>query len=149
MLLSDLGNLSPMPYETRALRLRPGEDLTAGLDALASSEGWEAAGVLTCVGSLTKAVLRYANQEEPVTLTGHFEIVALTGVFSQYGSHYHAAISDREGRTYGGHLMDGSTVYTTAEILLFVLRDIRFLRTFDPATGYEELDIQPTLQKGF
>jgi len=53
------------------------------------------------------------------------------------------AISDGEGRTYGAHLMDGSAVYTTAEILLAVLEDARFLRSFDPATGYDELDIQP------
>lgn len=41
--------------------------------------------MLTCVGSLTRAVLRFANQEEAVTLEGHFEIVvSLTGVFSQF-----------------------------------------------------------------
>jgi len=129
--------------KTYAIRLRPGEDPKAALDALAAAQGWEAAAVLTCVGSLTKAVLRYANQEEAITLTGHFEIVSLTGVFSRHGGHYHIAISDGEGRTYGAHLMDGSAVYTTAEILLAVLDDARFLRSFDPATGYEELDIQP------
>lgn len=129
--------------KTCAIRLRPGEDPKAVLDALAADRGWEAAAVLTCVGSLTKAVLRYANQDEAVTLTGHFEIVSLTGVFSRHGGHYHIAISDGEGRAIGAHLMDGSAVYTTAEILLAVLDDAAFLRSFDPATGYEELDIQP------
>ncbi len=133
---------------TRAVRLRPGDDPKAALDALALAEGWEAACVVTCVGSLTRAVLRYANQEAAVNLTGHFEIVALTGVFSRHGGHYHIAISDGEGRTYGAHLMDGSAVYTTAEIVLLVLDDARFLRTHDPATGYEELDIQSGPSKG-
>ena len=127
----------------RTIRLRPGDDPKTALDALAETEAWEAASVLTCVGSLRKAVLRFANQEDAVTLTGHFEIVSLTGIFSRYGGHYHIAISDGQGRTYGAHLMDGSEVYTTAEILLAVLADVRFLRSFDPATGYEELDIQP------
>ena len=103
----------------------------------------EAGCVLTCVGSLRKAVLRFANQEQSVTLDGHFEIVSLTGVFSMHGGHYHIAISDGEGRTYGAHLMDGSEVYTTAEIVLASLDDFRFLRSFDPQTGYPELDIQP------
>jgi hypothetical protein len=129
--------------KTYAIRLRPGEDPKAALDALGISQGWEAAAVLTCAGSLTTAVLRYANQDEAVTLTGHFEIVSLTGIFSRHGGHYHIAIADGEGRAYGAHLMDGSAVYTTAEILLAVLDDARFLRSFDPATGYEELDIQP------
>lgn len=139
-------NASPM--RAHALRLRPGEDPKAALDALALTEGWDAAAVLTCAGSLTRAVLRFANQEDAVTLDGHFEILSLTGAFSRHGGHYHIALADGEGRTYGAHLMDGSAVYTTAEILVGVLDGVRFLRTFDPATGYEELDIAPTTQKG-
>jgi uncharacterized protein len=131
-----------------ALRLSPGEDPKAALDALAVAGGWEAAAVLTCAGSLTRAVLRFANQEDAVTLEGHFEILSLTGVFSRHGGHYHIAIADGEGRTYGAHLMDGSAVYTTAEILVGIVDDLRFLRTFDPATGYEELDIQAITQEG-
>jgi len=126
-----------------ALRLRPGEDPKVTLDAFAKSHQLEAAFVLTCVGSLRKAVLRFANQEHTVTLEGHFEIVSLTGVFSIHGSHYHIAIADMEGRTYGAHLMDGSEVYTTAEIVLASLTDLRFLRVFDPQTGYPELEIKP------
>ena len=129
--------------QTFALRLRPGDDPKAALDGFARANQLQAACVLTCVGSLTRAVLRFANQEEAVTLEGHFEIVSLTGVFSQEGGHYHIAIADGEGRTYGAHLMDGSAVYTTAEIILANLDHIRFQRTFDPQTGYPELDIQP------
>ncbi|MFM8321511.1 MAG: PPC domain-containing DNA-binding protein [Chloroflexota bacterium] len=128
------------PY---ALRLKPGEDPKAALDRAALQARLSAACVLTCVGSLRKAVLRFANQEHPVTLEGHFEIVSLTGVFSAEGGHYHIAISDGEGRTFGAHLMDGSEVYTTAEIVFAALDDLRFSRTFDPQTGYPELDIQP------
>lgn len=136
-----------MAFYMRAIRLRPGDDPKAALDALAQAEGWEAASVVTCIGSLTRAVLRFANQESAVTLTGPFEIVSLTGMFSRHGGHYHIAISDGEGRTYGAHLMDGSAVYTTAEILLAVQDDVRFLRTFDPATGYEELTIQSDTER--
>ena len=129
--------------QTFALRLRPGQDPKAALDDFARANQLQAACVLTCVGSLTRAVLRFANREEAVTLTGYFEIVSLTGAFSQEGGHYHISISDGEGRTYGAHLMDGSAVYTTAEIVLAELDNVRFLRTFDPQTGYPELDIQP------
>lgn len=128
-----------------ALRLRPGDDPKAALDYFVQTHQIGAACVLTCVGSLRKAVLRFANQEQAVTLEGHFEIVSLTGVFSLHGGHYHIAIADGEGRTYGAHLMDGSQVYTTAEIVLASLDEVRFLRSFDPQTGYLELDIQPDL----
>lgn len=129
--------------KTFALRLRPGEDPKAALDSFAQVHQLQAACVLTCVGSLRKAVLRFANQEQATTLDGHFEIVSLTGVFSTHGGHYHIAISGGEGRTFGAHLMDGSEVYTTAEIVLAGLNDLQFLRTFDSQTGYQELDIQP------
>lgn len=125
-----------------ALRLRPGEDPLAALDTFARANQLEAACVLTGVGSLRKAVLRFANQDQAATLSGHFEIVSLTGVLSVHGSHYHIAIADEAGRTYGAHLMEGSEVYTTAEIVLAALPDLRFGRSFDPQTGYPELDIQ-------
>jgi predicted DNA-binding protein with PD1-like motif len=130
-----------------ALRLRPGEDPILALDAFVLTHKLEAACVLTCVGSLRKAALRFANQAETVTLEGKFEIVSLTGTFSVHGSHCHIAISDEQGRTYGAHLMNGSEVFTTAEIVLAELEDLRFLRTYDPQTGYPELDIQPNSQK--
>jgi len=123
------------------LRLHPGQDLKVELDRLIAEQGIDAACILTCVGSLTTAVLRFANQEHSSRLDGHFEIVSLTGVLSRHGSHYHIAISDESGRTYGAHLLDGCKVYTTAEIVIGLIPDCTFLRTFDPQTGYPELEI--------
>lgn len=125
------------------LRLLPGQDLLVELDRIAKDRDLEAACVLTCVGSLTTATLRFANRNRATEMTGHFEIVSLTGVLSKHGSHCHIAISDGNGKTYGAHLLPGSTVYTTAEIVLATLPDYQFLRTLDPRTGYPELDIQP------
>jgi len=128
--------------KTYAMRLMAGQDPKTSIDEFISTHHIEAGCVLTCVGSLRKAVLRYANQDQPVTLNGHFEIVSLTGVLSVNGSHYHIAISDETGRTIGAHLLDGSEVYTTVEIVLAELEDVQFLRTFDHQTGYPELDIK-------
>lgn len=129
--------------DTFALRLYPGDDLLLALDGFAQDHDLEAACVLACVGSLTQATLRFANQENAAVLYGHYEIVSLTGTLSKHGSHYHIAIADEEGRTYGAHLLEGCLIYTTAEIVIGVLPDLRFLRTQDPQTGYPELDIQP------
>lgn len=132
-----------------ALRLQPGQDLKVELDNLVQSRSIEAACILTCAGSLTKAVLRYANQEQAAELDGYFEIVSLTGTLSRHGSHYHIAIADGCGRTIGAHLLEGCRVYTTAEIVIGVLADVNFLRTVDLQTGYPELEIthRPTSQK--
>lgn len=93
--------------KSHSLRLKPGEDIAESLDEFARRQHLQAACVLTCVGSLRKAVLRYANQEEACVLQGHFEIVSLTGILSEHGSHYHIAIADEQGRTIGAHLLPG------------------------------------------
>lgn len=127
-----------------ALRLRPGQDILTELERIAEQREIEAACVLSCAGSLTTARLRYANRTEATVLKGHFEIVFLSGHVSRHGSHFHIAIADGQGRTIGAHLLPGCVVYTTAEIVLGVLPGLSFLRTFDPQTGFPELDIQTT-----
>lgn len=124
-----------------AIRLHPGQDLKVELDRLAVEYNIDAACIITCVGSLTKAVLRCANQGHALALEGHFEIVSLTGTLSRHGSHYHIAIADGEGKTIGAHLLEGCRIYTTAEIVIGVLAGAGFLRTFDPGTGFSELEI--------
>ncbi len=131
------------PAKTYALRLRPGDDLRQGLLAFVQAQHIRAGAVLTCVGSLTVATLRLANQEGPSEYRGHFEIVSLVGTLSTNGSHLHLAVADSTGRTLGGHLLDGCRVYTTAEIVLAELPDLEFRRETDPAFGYQELTIYP------
>ncbi|HWQ46010.1 MAG TPA: PPC domain-containing DNA-binding protein [Longilinea sp.] len=131
------GNIHPY-----AFRLHPGDDLRDSLEALALQMQWEAACILTCVGSLRQATLRLANQNKYSNFQGYFEIVSLTGTLSLHGSHYHISISDSTGRTIGGHLVAGCLIYTTAEIVIGVLPGYRFTRPVDPQTTYDELLVQ-------
>lgn len=124
-----------------ALRLHPGDDLKGCIDDYIALNRIEAACIITCVGSLQKATLRFANKPDTSTIHGYFEIVSLTGVLSINGSHYHISIADGEGRTYGGHLMEGSEVYTTAEIIIAQFEELVFQRALDGETGYPELEI--------
>jgi len=127
---------------TIAVRLRPGADLKGELLALAARERVRAGWVLTCVGSLSRARLRLAGGMEYAAWEGAFEIVALTGTLSQDGGHLHLAVADHQGRTLGGHLAEGCTVRTTAEVVVAADDRLRFAREHDPATGYEELVVR-------
>ena len=127
--------------KTITIRLKPGQDLMGEMDQLAQKHQLKAACVLTCVGSLTTAVLRFANQSHTETLRGHFEIVSLTGTLSVHGSHYHISIADEKGQVYGAHLMEGCKVYTTAEIVIGVIEGVSYQRTICEESGYPELDI--------
>lgn len=124
-----------------ALRLKPQQDLKAELDAFVVNRNVEAACIVTCVGSLTRAVLRLAGRSEATIFDDRFEIVSLTGVMSHYGSHYHISIADGTGCTYGGHLLAGCLVYTTAEIVIGIIPNLAFKRDYDAETGYRELRI--------
>jgi hypothetical protein len=126
-----------------AVRLKPGQDLKVELERFVQEHCLEAACIVTCVGSLTQAVLRLANQSAETIYQGHFEIVSLVGVLSCHGSHSHLSIADRTGQVLGGHLLEGCRVYTTAEIVIGIMPEFRFRREHDPDSGYRELTIEP------
>jgi predicted DNA-binding protein with PD1-like motif len=125
-----------------AFRLKPGEDLQAGIEKIVKEKNISAGWVATCVGSLTDYSIRYANQPAAATGTGHFEIVSLVGTISTNGSHLHISISDSAGKTIGGHLMPGCKVYTTAEIVLQSAATLEFTRENDGTTPWKELQVR-------
>ena len=126
--------------KTHTFRLKPGQDLFDSIEVFAKEHNIEAGCVLSCVGSLTHAVLRLANRETYTDYEGHFEIVSMTGTVSIHGSHLHIAISDGDGVTVGGHLVSGCKVYTTAEIVLLEMGDVIYKREmFENDSGYQEL----------
>ncbi len=124
------------------IRLTPGTDPFLFLEKWVEEKRIEAAVIMSCLGSLTEASVRFANQPEATLMKGPFEILNMTGFMSTHGSHYHVCLADEKGNSKGGHLMAGSTVYTTVELLIGIMEDYRFLRTMDPRSGYEELDIR-------
>ncbi|MBK9463413.1 MAG: DNA-binding protein [Chitinophagaceae bacterium] len=127
---------------THAIRLKPGEDLKSGIEKVVKENNIRAGWVATCVGSLTDYSIRFANQPDGVMGTGHFEIISLVGTISINGSHIHISISDSTGKTFGGHLMPGCKIYTTAEIVLQSTDKYEFTREKDGSTPWEELQIK-------
>lgn len=135
-------NAGESAMNTVALRLMPGADLKQSLSDYCIEHQIDAACVVSCVGSLRKASIRFADCAEGTELNAKLEIVSLVGTVSQHGCHLHIAVSDGQGRTSGGHLMPGSHIYTTAEIVLGILPGVIFKREHDDRTGYKELKIE-------
>lgn len=132
----------PPSLQIEVLRLQPGDDLrgalVAAFAALAAG-GAQAACVISCVGSLRAAVLRYAGQQHGTVLAGPLELLALSGTLSADGPHLHGSVADALGQVSGGHVMPGCVVRTTAEIVVAVLPGWTFARVPDAATGFLEL----------
>ena len=122
-------------------RLKPGKDLRKSIEAIVNEKNIEAGWINTCVGSLTHYTIRFANQQEGMHGSGHFEIVSLTGTLSINGSHLHISIGDSTGKTIGGHLLEGCKIYTTAEIVIGSTTAYEFKRMKDGTTEWEELQV--------
>ncbi|APV49193.1 DNA-binding protein [Betaproteobacteria bacterium GR16-43] len=129
-----------MTLPVEVVRLRPGEDLRSSLAKLVRERGLEAGFILSAIGSLDPAVLRYAGRPEGTVLHGDFEILTLAGTLGAGGVHLHMSISDSEGRVLGGHVAEGCIVRTTAEVVIGRAEGWTFERSPDPVTGFRELD---------
>lgn len=128
------------------IRLQPGQDLKLALEAWLDQECAEAGWVVSGIGSLSCAQLRWAGRAAPTVVDGDLEIVTLQGSLCRDGAHLHATVADAQGCVLGGHLCVGSIVRTTAEILVANLPQWQLQRVADPTTGYRELAIQARWQ---
>ena len=125
--------------EALPLRLPPGADLGAALEAEVAAHSHRAGFAISGIGSLSGTRLRLAGASKPENLRGDHEILTLNGTVAGDGSQLHMSIADSSGRVMGGHVAHGCIVHTTAEVLLLLLSDWSFDRELDPATGLAEL----------
>ena len=132
--------------KTLPIRLNPGDDLRAAIEAAVRGADCRAVFVDAGIGSLSSAGLRFAGAEQPRRFTGDIEILSLAGSVAFDGahssSHLHMALSTASGEVFGGHVAPGCIVRTTAEVLLALLPDWAFSRAPDAATGYHELVVR-------
>ncbi len=118
-------------------RILPENDLKTSLENLMENNRFKSGIIVSIVGSLKETHLRMSNGNKK-SFKGSFEIVSAEGTISQDGVHVHLAVADENGSVYGGHLLRGCTIHTTAEICV-IESHIKFRRVLDRNTGYNEL----------
>ncbi|WP_338429413.1 PPC domain-containing DNA-binding protein [Synechococcus elongatus] len=133
--------------DVEVLRLRPGQDLKQALWDWTRDRHPSAACLLSAVGSLDRVCLRLAGGDRQLHRQGPHEILSLSGSLCLDGLHLHLAIAAATGQVWGGHLLEGCRVYTTAELVIGSLTDWQFQRQLDSATSY--LELQPRRLQGF
>ncbi|XP_024075741.1 uncharacterized protein LOC112120809 [Terrapene carolina triunguis] len=141
----------PSAFSVYALRLGPGEDIVTSLLKFVEDKKLKAPFVMTCVGSITKATLRLANAtasntNQIIHLNERFEIVSLVGTLNK-APHLHICLSDKDGKTVGGHVISDLEVFTTAEIVIGECTGLQFTREMDDRTGFPELVISSRSEK--
>jgi predicted DNA-binding protein with PD1-like motif len=97
--------------QVHVLRLVPGDDLRLALEGLfpklAMTYGIAAACIVSAAGSLSHAVLRYADKPGGSEISGPLELLMLSGTLSPDGAHLHGSVADSQGQVRGGHVLPG------------------------------------------
>ncbi len=150
------GELGPVV----ALRLPPGADIYKTLEQVAESEGITSGLILSGLGSVKQVSLRNVRvfpEEFPIEdrhrvftpKAEPMELLALTGNISHFTNrihiHAHVVLSSGVGGgpVFGGHLVEGCIVFSTAEIVLCSIQGMPMLREMDPQTRTFELCFSP------
>ena len=139
-------------------RLAPGVELLSALGELATAHGIKHGLILGGAASLRAARLRNVRafpaswpltDEERVylDLAGPLELLSITGNISRREDgaahiHAHVVVSTGAGTAaacYGGHLVEGATIFSTGEIALAALDGCTLARLWDPETKTLEL----------
>ena len=99
------------------------------------------AGAFILIGTLKNVVLGYYKEGkyEYIRLDCHLEIASGTGNIAVDNKgeavvHAHVVVSNEKGEAFGGHLMKGSRVGATAELVIIEATGINLQRTFDEKT---------------
>ena len=133
-----------------ALRLKPGTDVLLGLEEACKRSGINNGVILSAIGSLdsphfcdvvevpTKAGYGYG---EVLHLTGPIELTNASGIIchddeGNTNLHVHMTLTDRHGNAHGGHLVEGTKVLLTVDVIIAEIEGLVMGRKFD-----EELEV--------
>ncbi|HAS6347220.1 DUF296 domain-containing protein [Vibrio sp. IRLE0018] len=120
-------------------RLTRGCDLKTSIADIVKKHQISAGSIAGCTGCLERINLRLAGAQNTLCVSEPFEIVSITATLTPEHQHIHISVADKQGRVYGGHLLEGSFVDTTAELIIHSYPDMLFQRVWDDNTGFSEL----------
>ncbi|CAM2793173.1 DUF296 domain-containing protein [Vibrio mytili] len=131
-----------MSINVIAIRLTKGADLKQSLAKIVSDCDIQAGSVASCVGCISELKIRLAGAETELHKVELFEIVSMMATLTPDHQHVHISVSDHNGKVWGGHLMEGTMIDTTAELIIHHYPGLSFYREMDESTGYSELKIK-------
>lgn len=143
--------------KTIIARLLPGTDMLDGIEEVCRQYNVKNGVILCSIGSLTQLTYTYPVYEatakagivycDPVVIKGPIEFFGGQGVICQsendeYLIHFHASASDENTKIYGGHMLKGSTVLATIDLIINEISNVQMLRVLDDETGFIQFSPQ-------
>ena len=121
-------------------RLIEGEDLFESIKNRAETSGIRA-GFFILIGTVKHAVLGFYRdgEYETIRLEGPLEVASCIGNVAigernEVVIHAHVVVSNDKGEAFGGHLMKGSEVGATAELMMVEAAGVEAQRIYDEKT---------------
>src|SRR5208337_859006 len=121
-------------------RLLEGEDLFESIKNRAETSGIRA-GFFILIGTVKHAALGYYKdgKYDTIHLEGPLEVASCTGNIAvdereEVVIHAHIVVSNGKGEAFGGHLMKGSEVGATAELMMVEAAGVEAKRVYDEKT---------------
>ncbi len=141
------------------MKLAPGCDLLKSVEYIANKENIRSAVILSGTGSLRQATIRNVKsipEKPPITDKNRvytpknepLELLSFNGNISRKNGevfiHSHISISSGvdDGKTYGGHLVEGCIVLATCEVIIQEIAGLTMERKLDPVTQVNELEFK-------
>ncbi len=120
------------------IRLHRSDDIMLTIQEYVKKHHIQAGVILSGVGCVYEAHIRDASGIKERTIQENMEIVSMTGTVGENRCHVHISFSKEDLSTIGGHLMKGTYVNTTLELVILEIEKTLFLDEYDPQTGYGE-----------
>jgi len=121
-------------------RILEGEDLTEAIKKMVEESDIKA-GIFFVIGSVKEVVLGYykEGQYKSIRFDGPLEIASGMGniAVDEKGEviiHAHVVVSNEKGEAFGGHLMKGSYVGASAELVMIEACGVNLQKIFDEKT---------------
>ncbi len=80
--------------------------------------------LLSAVGDLSKVSFSCHLKWKTVILEKKLEVITLSGYLKSKDSHLHISVSDENCSVFGGHLLSGTIVFKSLDILLGMIPDL-------------------------
>ncbi len=126
-------------------RIPEDEDLAIAIRKRAEESGVKA-GTFLLIGALKNVTLGCYRKGtyEQLKFTGPLEIASCSGNIAvdekdNVVIHAHIVVCNEKGQAFGGHLMEGSHVGVTAELMIVEGLDLHLVRSFDERTNLKLL----------
>ena len=77
------------------------------------------------MGDLSKITFKCPLNKNPVIHQKKLELITLSGYLTSNESHLHISVSDNNCNVFGGHLLPGTIVFKSLDILLGVMPNLK------------------------